>query len=499
MLWSRREGSHCCTNPFVKRGVARAEAKPSIHSWVLVRYITTPAYIVPQSLNIGASVLFSWGLRFARVSAAAPVANGLSIASNAVVDHALGDRLRGGRACLGVVLDSASSSPMDLERAQQSELAAGSQDPEAAVFVFAPLAVGHDELEVGAGGLHSFAMGEEWVAPGGASMPASMQHLFEEDSDDEAPGVDASTHASLAQQRHVPTRADGTLDVAAFLADVEDPIQALEEELAAERQQAREALPEEWRRILRDVEVEGGLVQALGGLAIEEESGVEEPGLGEQEESGVEELGYAEQDESGVEEPGLAEQDESGVEEPAAPLHEGDTREEATLRDQLELLEASLEGKPERPTVTSRSSESERGEESPEQLFQRLRPVCSELLMQRENAVRLAQSLRRLARLLAPSNPAAMAQCVEYVSFPVLAILDACVDKHCEQQEPHAIPAAASEDVFEAALACMLVLIGASRSALPDRQVLLLLHRLSKAVAAQPVGEEVRDLEQGNA
>lgn len=59
----------------------------------LLQHLAAPAFILPQLLNLSGSVLFAAALAHGSISAAVPLANGVSLAANAVVDHLLGDRL----------------------------------------------------------------------------------------------------------------------------------------------------------------------------------------------------------------------------------------------------------------------------------------------------------------------------------------------------------------------------------------------------------------------
>jgi len=54
-------------------------------------HLTTPAFIVPQLLNFSGSALFARALGQSDLSVAVPLANGVSLAANAVVDHFLGE------------------------------------------------------------------------------------------------------------------------------------------------------------------------------------------------------------------------------------------------------------------------------------------------------------------------------------------------------------------------------------------------------------------------
>ena len=58
----------------------------------ILNYLTTPQFIIPQLLNLCGSVLFAvilgWG---GELSVAVPLANGVSLAANALVDHFFGE------------------------------------------------------------------------------------------------------------------------------------------------------------------------------------------------------------------------------------------------------------------------------------------------------------------------------------------------------------------------------------------------------------------------
>lgn len=61
-------------------------------AWVLSKaHLLTVEFIVPQSINLLASVLFARLLSAGSLSVAIPLTNGVSIVSNAFVDYLLGD------------------------------------------------------------------------------------------------------------------------------------------------------------------------------------------------------------------------------------------------------------------------------------------------------------------------------------------------------------------------------------------------------------------------
>lgn len=59
----------------------------------VIRHAVTPSFVIPQILNISGSILFTWSLGIIKLSLAAPVANGVSIAANATWDRILGSGL----------------------------------------------------------------------------------------------------------------------------------------------------------------------------------------------------------------------------------------------------------------------------------------------------------------------------------------------------------------------------------------------------------------------
>ncbi len=74
---------------------------------MVLAHVTTPAFLVPQLLNLSGSLLFTVLLHQpgSRLSFAVPLANGTSILANAVVDWAVAgksDRRVSARYLLGV-------------------------------------------------------------------------------------------------------------------------------------------------------------------------------------------------------------------------------------------------------------------------------------------------------------------------------------------------------------------------------------------------------------
>ncbi|GAB4823770.1 hypothetical protein N2152v2_010816 [Parachlorella kessleri] len=99
------------TNPLIRRGTLQAASRPVTRltglptTDQLLHHLATPAFLLPQAVNLVGSALFAWSLGFGRVSVAAPVANGVSLAANAAVDWLLlGDRLQLGSAVPGLLL-----------------------------------------------------------------------------------------------------------------------------------------------------------------------------------------------------------------------------------------------------------------------------------------------------------------------------------------------------------------------------------------------------------
>ena len=94
------------TNPYIRRGTLAVQARRPKNA--VVAHVTTPAFIVPQLLNLSGSLFYSLLLRQpgSRLSIAVPLANGTSILANAVVDWSVAgknDRQVSAKYLLGVV------------------------------------------------------------------------------------------------------------------------------------------------------------------------------------------------------------------------------------------------------------------------------------------------------------------------------------------------------------------------------------------------------------
>lgn len=81
------------TNPFVKIGTARAKAKQQRSSGnSLLCHLTTPEFVVPQTLNLLGGVLFASLLATVDLKVVVPVANASCLIFNALVDALLGEK-----------------------------------------------------------------------------------------------------------------------------------------------------------------------------------------------------------------------------------------------------------------------------------------------------------------------------------------------------------------------------------------------------------------------
>ncbi|KAK9816315.1 hypothetical protein WJX74_010667 [Apatococcus lobatus] len=131
-------------------------------------------------------------------------------------------------------------------------------------------------------------------------------------------------------------------------------------------------------------------------------------------------------------------------------------------------------------------------------VFQRLRPICAQLLPLRSSAGRLARELDSLQVVICSANLEGLASCLEYVLFPLLFLVDSiCAVRRRSgsggASEPPAFPAAASGQVAERGLACCRAVLSACPPTHPT-QLINLLQRFG-AVAALPrdaATEEVR-------
>ena len=104
-----------CTNTFIRVGALqvqrkreRASSKASSRFRAafgdLPLLLTTPAFIVPQSLNLCGSAAFSWLQGRVRLTVAGPVVNTVALTANAVADWAAGEPVQLHLAVPGVAL-----------------------------------------------------------------------------------------------------------------------------------------------------------------------------------------------------------------------------------------------------------------------------------------------------------------------------------------------------------------------------------------------------------
>lgn len=97
------------TNPFIKRGSVLVERKKLgkksagfLSEWGAL--LTTPSFLLPQLLNQAGGILFAILLAGSDISVAVPVANGTSLAANALVDLVLGEKYKLGLLLPGTCL-----------------------------------------------------------------------------------------------------------------------------------------------------------------------------------------------------------------------------------------------------------------------------------------------------------------------------------------------------------------------------------------------------------
>lgn len=127
-------------------------------------------------------------------------------------------------------------------------------------------------------------------------------------------------------------------------------------------------------------------------------------------------------------------------------------------------------------------------------IFQQLRPICTGLMQIRSQPDQLRQSLDQLTSVLQGANADGLQACFDYVSFPLLLMLDsvaavrlpaaASADDGSAEPAPGgaaaqqiAIPAASSDRVAEALVQCLQALLQRCRCADPD-QLVTVLHKL---------------------
>ncbi|KAL4521130.1 hypothetical protein Ndes2526B_g00297 [Nannochloris sp. 'desiccata'] len=87
------------TNPLIKKGTEAVSLSKKKRKALtgfnfldsVLLHLTTPAFIIPQALNLCSSVLFALSLGFNDLSIAVPLANGTSLFANGILDHFLGN------------------------------------------------------------------------------------------------------------------------------------------------------------------------------------------------------------------------------------------------------------------------------------------------------------------------------------------------------------------------------------------------------------------------
>ena len=88
-----------CPNTFIRLGALQVQRKRQKLSTKNVQslfgdlplLLTTPSFIIPQSLNLCGSAAFSWLQGRVRLTVAGPVVNTVALAANAVADWAAGE------------------------------------------------------------------------------------------------------------------------------------------------------------------------------------------------------------------------------------------------------------------------------------------------------------------------------------------------------------------------------------------------------------------------
>lgn len=135
--------------------------------------------------------------------------------------------------------------------------------------------------------------------------------------------------------------------------------------------------------------------------------------------------------------------------------------------------------------------------------FQRLKPICSQLLYRRTDPQLLLQCLKDLHTALAGVSSRGLARCYDYITYPLLLMIDCIAVTRTAQATSNgtssaangiAVPAMKTDRAAEAVLDCMLLLLERVASSLEGDQVLLLLQRLVAVLQLTPqqATEEVK-------
>eukprot|EP00955_Chlamydomonas_euryale_P098920 365182-Chlamydomonas_euryale.AAC.11 len=128
-------------------------------------------------------------------------------------------------------------------------------------------------------------------------------------------------------------------------------------------------------------------------------------------------------------------------------------------------------------------------------VFRALRPVCSELLQHRNDAVALHACLAALAAAVDGAEPSGLAGCFDYVMFPLLLVVDSIAPARSAMAGTSgggsggggsdvAVPAARSDRVADAALTCVRDIVACCGARIDADQALEVVQRLMPMLQA---------------